>query len=263
MSAAADVQTTRVQYRPMVWSDIDAIVTAFDDTWGGGDSPAASTLSRQISRHFVLHYLTPSTRGEIAQLDGRFMGVTLSRIPGRPVLFAQAEDSLRAIDAALADTASGSAALRSVRYWHDVERHLESDCGVDDDAYAELELFMVVSQARGHGVGGGLWNRVLDDFDRQGMRHCFLHTDSECDVGFYDHYGMRRALARMSADHPEDVRLGGERLDDLFIYTAQPGAMLENLRGAAAVRAASSDLGTVSQTGAGPHGAGSQSGLRR
>lgn len=50
-----------------------------------------------------------------------------------------------------------------------------------------------------------------------GVEWYYLHTDSSCDVGFYDHHGMQRVLTRLAADHPED---GDE--DDLYIYAAEP-----------------------------------------
>ena len=62
-----------VTYRPMRWNDLDDIVREFDRTWGQCSAAAGTPVSMQISRHFVLHYLEPTTRAIIAELDGRFM----------------------------------------------------------------------------------------------------------------------------------------------------------------------------------------------
>ena len=88
-----------VTYRPMRWNDLDDIVREFDRTWGQCSAAAGTPVSMQISRHFVLHYLEPTTRAIIAELDGRFMGVTLSRVAGEPLAFPQAKQELAAVDA--------------------------------------------------------------------------------------------------------------------------------------------------------------------
>lgn len=90
-----------VTYRPMRWNDLDDIVREFDRTWGQCSAAAGTPVSMQISRHFVLHYLEPTTRAIIAELDGRFMGVTLSRVAGEPLAFPQAKQELAAINGEL------------------------------------------------------------------------------------------------------------------------------------------------------------------
>ena len=53
------------------------------------------------------------------------------------------------------------------------------------------------------------------------VRAFFLHTDSSCDFGFYDHKGLSRVAERLAADHPEDADLApGMNTDDQFIYRA-------------------------------------------
>ena len=54
----------------------------------------------------------------------------------------------------------------------------------------ELELFIVNPDVRGHGVGGRLWRRMQEHFAAWDVPAFYLHTDSDCDVSFYDHKGL-------------------------------------------------------------------------
>ena len=98
---------------------------------------------------------------------------------------------------------------------------LEEDSDVTATTQAELELFMVNPDVRGAGVGGALWRQLLAALRSMGVRAFFLHTDSSCDFGFYDHKGLSRVAERLAADHPEDADLApGMNTDDQFIYRA-------------------------------------------
>ncbi|MBT1172832.1 GNAT family N-acetyltransferase [Bifidobacterium sp. MA2] len=211
----ASTDRTAITYRPIRRDDIDVIVEQFYLTWGVAE-PGDPDIARMTSRHFTLHYLEPATRGDIAEgPDGTFMGVTLARVAGRPVLFPEVSDELAHVDAALNATAQGADALARTNAWHRVEERMEDDVAVNERAGAELELFLVAPAARGHGVGGTLWRRLLAYFAHQGVERYYLHTDSSCDVGFYEHKGLTRTAERLAADHPEEPAGDGE---DLFIY---------------------------------------------
>ncbi|RSX53417.1 GNAT family acetyltransferase [Bifidobacterium goeldii] len=207
-----------VIYRPMTWQDLDAIVEEFDRTWGYCSSAAGTPMSMPLSRHFVLHYLAPTTRGDIAERDGQFMGVTLSRAAGQPVLFPQAAQALADVDSELRQDPVGAQALEETLRWHEIERELERDIDINTSAPAEIELFLVAAAARGHGVGGTLWRRQMRYFVDCGVPRYFLHTDSSCDVSFYDHKGLDCEATRLAADHPED----NGTMDDVFIYAGNP-----------------------------------------
>ena len=80
---------------------------------------------------------------------------------------------------------------------------------------------MVNPGVRGAGVGGALWRKLLAALRSVDVRAFFLHTDSSCDYGFYDHKGIIRVAERIAADHPEDANLApGMNTDDQFIYRA-------------------------------------------
>ena len=219
IAAARTDSQPDIRYRPIERSDIDTIIRVFDETWGSWGPTAGHPESMLLSRHFVLHYLEPATRGDIAEdHEGRFLGVTLARVQRDPVLFRDIPERLHAVDATLASTPLGAAGLKETLHWHDLEHRMEHACGVDGSTQAELELFLVSAPARGRGVGGTLWRRLLEHFAERGVTRYYLHTDSSCDVGFYRHKGLDCVAERYAKDHPEDNTLGGSQMDDIFIF---------------------------------------------
>jgi len=229
MCAADAAQSDRVVYRPIVWDDVESIVEEFNRTWGVAGPGAATPFSRELSRHFVLHYLEPTTRGEIAESsDGRFLGVTLARIDGDPVLFPQAAPQLAAVDEQLKATDDGALGLSETVAWHVLEEDMEAAVGINQRTGAELELFLVAEEARGHRVGGTLWRRFQAALRDHAVRRFYLHTDSSCDVGFYDHQGLQCVACRF-VHAPERRRFLEDRrrtecadLTDMF--ADRPGA---------------------------------------
>lgn len=228
MAARMPARRGEVCYRPIRWDDIEDIVTSFDLTWGTPGKAVDTVLSRLTSRRFVLHYLAASTWVTVATLHGRFMGLVVGRVPGDPLLFEGAAGELRAVDDQLQASEAGRVALRDMRYWIDVEHRLEVQAHVET-GHAEVELFIVDAASRGHGVGRELWRRVMAHFADRELLGSFLHTDSSCDVGFYDAHGLVRAVTRRSDEHPEDLDRISEPLEDLFIYVASPRVMARQL----------------------------------
>lgn len=210
-----------ITYRPVTWDDVDDIAEEFDRTWGSCAATGGSDISMLLSRHFTLHYLVPSTRGQVAQReDGAFLGVTLSRVVGQSVLFPDAQRELDRVDEALRASGLGAKALADTERWHRIEEEMEDAISINQSTQGEVELFLVASSARGHGVGGTLWREQMRFFADSGVSRYYLHTDTSCDVGFYDHHGLKRVAERLTREHPEDAR---ERqsdgdMDDIFIY---------------------------------------------
>ncbi|WP_236036884.1 MULTISPECIES: GNAT family N-acetyltransferase [Bifidobacterium] len=209
-----------VIYRRMVWDDRDAIVREFDNTWGDWSSAAGTPASMELSRHFVMHYLEPATHATIAEQDGRFMGVLISRIAGMPVMFPEAGRELAAVDRWLEQDPHGADALRETLQWHALETDLEDEVHVNETTQAEIELFLVSGAARGHGVGGTLWRDAMSRFAASGVSRYYLHTDSSCDVSFYAHKGLDCLVSWRAADHPQY----GDDMDDIFIYAGEVNA---------------------------------------
>lgn len=215
-----------VIYSPIIFSDVDDIVRAFDQTWSHLDELKGDRkLSQLRSYHFVLNFLLTATQGEVARKNGKFMGVILSRVAGQPRLFSSVPQQLAKIDERLNSTPLGHKALSSSQMTGRIEQAMERQIHIGEKAPAEVELFLVAPQARGHGVGGKLWERAVESFERFEAPMFYLHTDSGCDMAFYDHQGMRRVSERLAKDHPGDGRSKQDR-SDMYIYAGIPSKVL-------------------------------------
>lgn len=182
-----------VVLRALGEDDVDAVVDEFDRTWGGSKAPVSPGESLALSRHFVLHFLEHATRADVAVLDGVVVGAIVTRIEGKPGIFPWVAERMERTDAALdASSVAARAELRKARRWHVLDKEIEKAANVTSTALGEVELFLVSAKARGHGVGRLLWRAAMDYFARNSVTNCFLHTDSSCDMGFYDHQGFRR-----------------------------------------------------------------------
>lgn len=212
-----------VLYAPIAWRDMENITRQFDQTWGhypyAGDDKKLSML---LSYHFALYLLGPSTRGEVAYKNGQFMGVLLSRVKGHPVMFPDVDAEMKKIDAKINSTEAGCKALADLESRLDIERRMERDTGINDVTSAEVELFLVSQAARGHGIGGELWSRTMDYFIRNNVSSFYLHTDSDCDVSFYDRHGLKRVLERDEMSQAGENHDSGAAPSMMYLYSGAP-----------------------------------------
>ena len=105
------------------------------------------------------------------------------------------------------------------------DHQLELRSGVGQSTQAELLLFMVNPAVKGHGVGGALWNALLQGFRANGVHAFYLHTDTSCDYTYYEHHGLQRVAERLRADHPEDNGRADGIRDDMFVYRGEVPAV--------------------------------------
>ena len=220
-----------VRYRMMSWDDVDAIIDLFGRTWPPEGTLAGTPSGLLVSRYFTLHYLEHTTYGIVAERDdGMFAGVILARVAGARPLYDVVPAMMARVRADLAGDAAASASLRGLDLAFDVELELEASCGVNETTQGELELFVVNPDVRGAGVGGGLWRRAQAHLAQAGVESYYLHTDSDCDVSFYDHKGMTRVAERLHAATSagqstaaveaasDDMTVPWSFADDMFIY---------------------------------------------
>ena len=218
----AGITPNAIIYRPITWRDVDDVVELFDRTWPQRGALEGTRFSLLMSKYFVLHYLQPTTFANAAfTTDGVLAGVTFIRVAGE---CPQLDDIDIAQD--MADTerrirtnAEASKRLDMLKNAFALELELEREGKANETTLGELELFVVNPDVRGHGVGGGLWNRMQRYLAAWDVDAFYLHTDSDCDVSFYDHKGLER-IAQRPAGTP--VAGGKEPLfDDMFIYRGQ------------------------------------------
>ncbi len=219
---------TDIVYRPLTWGDIDAAVELFDRTWPQNVNLIGRRNSLLISRYFVLHYLQPTTFANAAfTQDGTLAGVTFIRVAGEAPQFDEIEvgEEMADVTRLIMADEKASKQLRMLDEAYALQHDLEKSSRANETTMGELELFMVNPEIRGKGVGGQLWNRMQEHFAAWNVPAFYLHTDSDCDVSFYDHKGLRRIAEHLG----KSGRLAGEGepeeegllYDDMFIYRGE------------------------------------------
>ncbi|MBF9314762.1 GNAT family N-acetyltransferase [Bifidobacteriaceae bacterium NR002] len=212
-----------VEFRDVHLGDIDAIVKEYERTWGISKE-VGQDASLSLSRRFVLHYLEPSTHGTIAEVDGKFMGLLLARVFDAPVMFPEVRSMLLEQEREMKsqNDENYARALEEAYAMRALETKLEAKSHINDLTQAELELFLVSPDARGHGVGGGLWRHTMHMLRNNGVNRYYLHTDSACDVSFYDYHGLSKDASWLHKDHPYDIERAKSLVEDLYIYSGEP-----------------------------------------
>ena len=215
-----------IVFRPIVWGDLDAVVDLFDRTWPQDVDKVGADMSRLISRYFVLHDLLPTTfaNGAFAA-DGTLAGVTFIRVAGEAPQLDEIEvgEEMKALERRIDADPEAAKHMAALKSGFSVELDLEREGRANETTMGELELFIVNPDVRGHGVGGQLWRRMQEHFAAWDVPAFYLHTDSDCDVSFYDHKGLDCIAHRTASETV--ARLGGSAdgevpplFDDMFIY---------------------------------------------
>lgn len=215
----AGVNPNTIIYRPITWKDVDAVVELFDRTWPQDGALAGTRFSLLISRYFVLHYLQPTTFANAAfAADGTLAGITLIRVAGERPQFDElgVAGDLAVTERMIRTNPEASKRLDMLKNAFALELDLEREGKANETTLGELELFVVNPDVRGCGVGGGLWDRMQRYLAAWDVDAFYLHTDSDCDVSFYDHQGLERIAQRLAGTPVVD---GKEPLfGDMFIY---------------------------------------------
>ena len=187
-----------VTLRPFVAGDFDRAAELVGRTWLPEFGERAQ---RAASRVELAHYLASATWSLVAERAGEVLGVVLlAERDGEPVT----SDDWEAIEARERSTAEkDEQAVEAIR----VEMS-----GVEEEAAlageyaatgapgtaAAVKLLIVSPDAKGLGLGGKLFSAAIEHLREAGAPGYHLLTDDACDVGFYEHKGLRQALRRRS-----------------------------------------------------------------
>ncbi|MCI1914467.1 MAG: hypothetical protein LKJ05_01850 [Bifidobacteriaceae bacterium] len=165
----------------------------FDDSYAGSHEASVA-----VATNDAMHLLSQATYIRVATIDGRVCGVAAVRVAGQPQLGTVVSPADFAASYSLFDGLDDSERIKKYLAADraDVDR-LAHDSRQNCDA--ELLLFIVAPQARGHRVGARLYDAFLRHLLAVGLDSYYLYTDSECDYGFYEHKGLSRVAAHEGA----------------------------------------------------------------
>lgn len=207
-------QTPNVTWRPFGPEDFDAAADLLGRTWLAEFEPEAR---RAASEAELAHYLARSTWGRVAERPGELLGVTLLAERGAEPLPGDWDGVEKRARAAAEADPRAAEALRVEMDGVEEEAALEADYEAlgAPGAAAALKLLIVAPEAKGLGIGGRLFSAAVERLRETGAPGYHLLTDDACDVGFYEHKGLRQALRRRSGAFWPGV---DPAADEFYVY---------------------------------------------
>ncbi|MFC7330885.1 GNAT family N-acetyltransferase [Marinactinospora rubrisoli] len=207
-----------ITYRPYQERDAADIKSMIDEAFGIHRYLEKERLLGSALEIYLRERLSASTYTQVAEKDGRAVGVIMGRVPGHPRIPHAARNRMlngahmvKILVTGLSDLSS----LAQYAKFHDVYRKLRH--GASAPLTDELTLFAVDASTRGTGVGKNLYQNYLRHLRDHGRKDFYLYTDSLCSYGFYERRGMTRV-----ASEDMTIRLDGntEKLG-VFLYAGE------------------------------------------
>lgn len=208
-------QTDNLTWRPFEDADFEPLADVLARTWLAEfpDEPGAAASRVELAR-----YLALSTWSLVVARGDEVLGAVLlaedagGRVGTRD--WAALEASLRAEaekDPALAE------AVRVEMSGVEEEAELEAAYAATGavGAGTAVKLLIVSPDAKGLGLGGRLFSAAIERVRQTGAPGYHLLTDDSCDVGFYEHKGLTRAMERRSSAYWPGV---DPATDDFRVY---------------------------------------------
>ena len=202
-------------FRPFDEKDFEPLAELVGRTWLD-DFPARAQAT--AGRIELAHYLAPETWSLVAERGGKVMGAVLLVERGRENPDARAWSSLegRLMAEAEKDPELAEAVrveMDGVREEAELEREYVATGAPGIDA--TIKLLIVSPDAKGLGIGGRLFSAAVEHLRETGARGYHLLTDDACDVGFYEHKGLVRAMRRRSGAYWPGV---DSATDEFYVY---------------------------------------------
>ena len=210
-----------VTIRELEEKDLPALkllmVEAFGEGWNLARFDQSEDYVQALLEVYQSMFLTSSTFGKVAELDGEIVGATLASAKGEPEKFRQCQTDVAPNTLALlaAPEAERKDILEHLSVsFQTIGQLLENRL----DAYdGSLEFIAVSQQAQGLGIGRMLWNETLAYLKAKSAKSIYLITDSACNLGFYDHNGF----SNMAAKEVVYNYSTGQKCSTVFVYEYQ------------------------------------------
>lgn len=204
---------TEVIYRPYQCKDAGDLAQIILDTWSFDEGACSPKQASHIGYAYLYFCMLQADLTQVAEIDGHAVGIILGRTIGkrfRPWI------ALKSLYHGAAMTLHGTYRKIDALFNGYTENSdlLDQLSGVTDGRFgAEVALFIVSGQARGHGVGSALFTWLDQAFAEKGIEHYYLHTDTACSYEFYERKGLKR-----QAEVQTGISYAGVNNIKMFVY---------------------------------------------
>lgn len=208
-----DASEPQPRIRTLHKQDYAELIDMIRRMWHAQSRKETGCLAAQADWEYLL---SRTTTAFVAELEGRPVAMILGRINAldhRHIPNTHHWRFLRAMGR-LAFKPGGITALASLAVEFATDERLKLQ--TKRRWPAEVTLFLIAPQARGHGLGKRMFDTMMNAFQAEGISEYFLFTDSTCDVGFYDHRGLSRV-----AEQAPSTRAGASEGTRFYLYAGR------------------------------------------
>ena len=172
--------------------DVPAIMGIVRDVWAWEEVFESDEMVEACVAIYFAPILHEATFGRVAVLDGKVVGVIFGVVEGedpsfKHLLYDLTPHLVTLLKASDADRAGLSGYISTL---NDVYAKLVS--GIEHEYDGALDFFAMCKSAQGKGIGKRLWLELKAHFVNKNTKRIYLHSDSECNYGFYESQGFRR-----------------------------------------------------------------------
>lgn len=215
------MRQTSIQFREIKREDYPSLEKIISDTWEY-ESYCSPQVAKQMASFYLASCLANQTFTCVAENNGVAVGVIMAKVEKNfqtPLRYAT-----QAMFATgnLKRTKEGRHIASLFEDFDKLNQRLLKQSELTFDG--ELSFFIVGSDQRGNGIGGELYKRFLQYTQAVGIENYYLFTDSDCNVGFYEH----QSLVRMG----EEIRNLKPYVDEdmnFYLYGHHASAKAEKL----------------------------------
>lgn len=182
-----------LEFRKIRKEDYAALEYIIKDVWQYEDF-CSPRLAKKMAKLYLATCMTNQTYNCVAVRDGKAVGVIMGNCFSEKKHVAKY--LLRQIGAVLGMALSGEG--RSImKMFQGFDQIDEELLQLSEKTYDGVVAFFAVDKAEhGTGIGGQLYQRLMDYFAECQIHDFYLYTDTTCNFGFYEHQGMIRAAEK-------------------------------------------------------------------
>lgn len=135
--------------------------------------------------------LNQSSFGKVAELNGKVVGFILGQVSSEVKRMRLFQTSGEEVAFTLMNTPEElkKKIVDHVDFEKKASKQLLEESNIDYDG--SIELFTVLEEAQGTGIGGQLFEEMISYFKKHQVKNYQLFTDTACNYGFYDYKGLR------------------------------------------------------------------------
>ena len=202
-----DDDTMDIEVRRTVPEDWDPLTRMIMVEWKFDLYSKGNGLN--MSRHYLLHILNGSTHALTVLVDGVPSGAVVLYVrSGERTDLSAEEDAARR---AYAD--DPNIGLYDRDFGNITGAYAELCKDLIRPEWAELRLLIVSEDCKGMGLGKMLLRKAAEILREYKLDGLFFYTDTDCNFGFYDHLGAKRAGYKDVPCMDETLRVFGYSLD--------------------------------------------------